>query len=392
MSDKKKSVIEEATLQYEKIEQVMNANSKLILRSLMAEEIENFVNGSMSEAEFEEDEIEDDSEGTKAGEEEMPEIESSEEEKEETEEMPEDSLEIDMGADEEEMPEDSLEIDMGADEEEMPEISTDVEMGTEPEFSSDCEMSPSIDTIDMVGASDEDVISVYKKLSAEDEIEVVSDNEVVITDPKSGSEYTVEFDTEKEEYDESVMDTKIMPEMSTEDDLYEVSMDDELTKGIEEKEEVTETAKKQKGTKNPAMKESVSIERYNTIVKENKEFKKILADFKTKLVETVIFNSNLTYVTKLFMEHSTTQSEKQNILKRFDNDVHSLNESQKLFKTIKNELATKSNISESVDSKLNKIVTNGSSKLNESTITKPKGYADESTKRIIDLFKRVENK
>jgi len=274
----------------------------------------------------------------------------------------------------------------------MPEISTDVEMGTEPEFSSDYEMSPSIDTIDMVGASDEDVISVYKKLSAEDEIEVVSDNEVVITDPKSGSEYTVEFDTEKEEYDESVMDTKLMPEMSTEDDLYEVSMDEELTKGIEEKEEVTETSKKQKGTKNPAMKESVSIERYNTIVKENKEFKKILADFKTKLVETVIFNSNLTYVTKLFMEHSTTQSEKQNILKRFDNDVHSLNESQKLFKTIKNELATKSNISESVDSKLNKIVTNGSSKLNESTITKPKGYADESTKRIIDLFKRVENK
>ena len=370
MSDKKKSVIEEATLEYEKIQQAMNANTKEVLRSLMAEEIESFVKETMTEADFEEEEIEDDSAATEAGEEEF-EIEDSEEE---TEKMPE------IGDSEEEN-------------EEMPEISTDIKMGTEiePEMTNDYEMSPSIDTINMMDASDEDVISVYKKLSGEDEIEVVSDNEVVITDPKSGSEYTVEINGKKGE--------------DVEESFYEISMDEEemSTEGYKEEmptegyeEEVTEATRgglpKQKGSKSPAMKESVSIEKYNAIVKENKEFKKILADFKTKLVETVVFNSNLTYVTKLFMEHSTTQPEKQNILKRFDNDVHSLNESQKLYKTIKNELATKSNISESVDSKLNKIVTNGSTKLNESTITKSKGYADESTKRIIDLFKRVENK
>jgi ribosomal protein S6E (S10) len=401
MSDKKKSVIEEATLEYEKIQQAMNANTKEVLRSLMAEEIENFVKETITEADFEEEEIEDDSAATEAGEEEteeMPEIEASEEE---TEEMPEISTDIEMDSEEET--------------EEMPEISTDIEMGTEvePEITSDFEMSPSIDTINMMDASDDDVISVYKKLSGEDEIEVVSDNEVVITDPKSGSEYTVEINGEKEEGIESVMDTEIEPEiegseeeMPTEEGVvYEVSMDEETIADTEGSEEVSETNRtlgggdetkgglpKQKGSKSPAMKESVSIEKYNAIVKENEEFKKILADFKNKLVETVVFNSNLTYVTKLFMEHSTTQPEKQNILKRFDNDVHSLNESQKLYKTIKNELATKSNISESVDSKLNKIVTNGSSKLNESTITESKGYADESTKRIIDLFKRVENK
>ena len=392
MSDKKKSVIEEATLEYEKIQQAMNANTKEVLRSLMAEEIESFVKETMTEADFEEEEIEDDSAATEAGEEEF-EIEDSEEE---TEKMPE------IGDSEEEtekMPEIG---DSEEENEEMPEISTDIKMGTEiePEMTNDYEMSPSIDTINMMDASDEDVISVYKKLSGEDEIEVVSDNEVVITDPKSGSEYTVEINGKKGE--------------DVEESFYEISMDEEemSTEGYKEEmptegykeemptegyeEEVTEATRgglpKQKGSKSPAMKESVSIEKYNAIVKENKEFKKILADFKTKLVETVVFNSNLTYVTKLFMEHSTTQPEKQNILKRFDNDVHSLNESQKLYKTIKNELATKSNISESVDSKLNKIVTNGSTKLNESTITKSKGYADESTKRIIDLFKRVENK
>ena len=38
------------------------------------------------------------------------------------------------------------------------------------------------------------------------------------------------------------------------------------------------------------------------------------------LAETVVFNSNLTYVTKLFMEQTTTKDEKQGILKRFDEE------------------------------------------------------------------------
>ena len=47
--------------------------------------------------------------------------------------------------------------------------------------------------MDMTGASDEDVISVYKKLSGDDEIEVVSSNEVNIKDPISGAEYNVKM-------------------------------------------------------------------------------------------------------------------------------------------------------------------------------------------------------
>jgi uncharacterized protein YlxP (DUF503 family) len=101
-----------------------------------------------------------------------------------------------------------------------------------------------------------------------------------------------------------------------------------------------------------------------------------------------VFNSNLTYVTKLFTEHATTKVEKQNIIKRFDEDVLSLKESKKLYKTIVNELETRKPISESVENKIIKEATTSSSRqLNEST-----AYVDPSTKRILDLINRVERK
>jgi hypothetical protein len=121
---------------------------------------------------------------------------------------------------------------------------------------------------------------------------------------------------------------------------------------------------------------------------ENQEFRTALKEFRTKLVETVVFNSNLTYVTKLFTEHATTKVEKQNIIKRFDEDVLSLKESKKLYKTIVNELETRKPISESVENKIIKEATTSSSRqLNEST-----AYVDPSTKRILDLINRVERK
>jgi hypothetical protein len=119
---------------------------------------------------------------------------------------------------------------------------------------------------------------------------------------------------------------------------------------------------------------------------ENLEFRTALKEFRNKLVETVVFNSNLTYVTKLFTEHATTKSEKQNIIRRFDEEVSNLKESKKLYKTIVNELETRKPINESVENKIIKEATSSSSKqLNEST-----AYVDPSTKRILDLINRVE--
>jgi hypothetical protein len=135
--------------------------------------------------------------------------------------------------------------------------------------------------------------------------------------------------------------------------------------------------------------------KYNNLLAEtkdlrgkNEEYKEALKQFRTMLAETVVFNSNLTYVTKLFMEQTTTKDEKQGILKRFDEEVSTLKESKKLYRTIVSELSSRKPMTESIDRKLNKDVTSGVSKqLNEST-----AYIDKETQRIKDLMNRVEKR
>ena len=153
---------------------------------------------------------------------------------------------------------------------------------------------------------------------------------------------------------------------------------DNLKESIKNKNLLSETTKKY----NSLLTETQKLK------EENEEFRKALKEFRTKLVETVVFNSNLTYVTKLFMEHSTTKVEKENILKRFDTEVSTIKESKKLYKTISNELTNRKPINESVENRFtNKLNTSVSKQLNENT-----AYVDQSTKRIIDLINRVEKK
>ena len=148
-------------------------------------------------------------------------------------------------------------------------------------------------------------------------------------------------------------------------------------------------------SKKPTMTINEVANKYNTLLAEakdlrgkNEEYKQALKQFRTMLAETVVFNSNLTYVTKLFMEHSTTKDEKQAILKRFDEEVSTLKESKRLYKTIVNELSSRKPMNESIDRKLNKDVSSGVSKqLNEST-----AYIDKETQRIKDLMSRVEKR
>jgi hypothetical protein len=154
-------------------------------------------------------------------------------------------------------------------------------------------------------------------------------------------------------------------------------------------------AKLQNESKKPKMTINEVANKYNTLLAEardlrgrNEEYKEALKKFRTMLAETVVFNSNLTYVTKLFMEHSTTKDEKQVILKRFDEEVSTLKESKRLYKTIVNELSSRKPMNESIDRKFNKDVSSGVSKqLNEST-----AYIDKETQRIKDLMNRVEKR
>ena len=397
MADKK-SILEEALLDIKNIQSALNANTKEILRSVAKEEINGVVKESLIDEVYEEEELE---------------LEPAE-----------------MGGEEEGSEEDGLGDIEGSEEE--PEMGSELGMNTDVLGGAE---------MDMTAASDDDVIAIYKKLSGEDEIEIVGDEihlnisepgeYIVKTGGKEAEEEELELEPaemggEEEESDDVEYEIEMGDEEEENeipDDLVPADEEGEEEEGEEEEEEVealeekisvgtgmsvgTHRNKTAAGSigasENPkSMNESLkakqlvseTTKKYNTLLTEarklkteNEEFRSALREFRTKLVETVVFNSNLTYVTKLFLEHSTTKTEKDVIIKRFD-EATNLKESKKLYKTIGGELESRKPINESLESKIIKEATTSTSKqLNEST-----AYVDPSTKRIMDLINRVEKR
>ncbi|MEI6879807.1 MAG: hypothetical protein WCK82_00500 [Bacteroidota bacterium] len=421
MADKK-SILEEALLDIKNIQSALNANTKEILRSVAREEIDGVVKESLTKEVYEEEEVD------SVNEESHKEHEAGESEKEE-------KAEHGKGGSEKKEKAESKKMTEGMDTEGMETEGMGAEGMAYEEGMDDLGAS---EELDMTSASDEDVIAIYKKLSGDDEIEIVGDEiHLSVSEPGEYVIKTSDLEAAPE------MEPEMEPEMGDEegDVDYEIEMGDEEDgeeptdlmpvddeEGEEEEEEETEEETEEPieekisigtgmsvGThrnktaagsigapENPkAITESAkklvseTTKKYNLLLtetrklkSENEQFRGALKEFRTKLVETVVFNSNLTYVTKLFTEHATTKGEKQNIIKRFDELVTNLKESKKLYKTIANELESRKPISESVENKIIKEATTSSSKqLNEST-----AYVDPSTKRILDLINRVERK
>ena len=132
--------------------------------------------------------------------------------------------------------------------------------------------------------------------------------------------------------------------------------------------------------------ESVEAE-VKMLREKNEEYRKALNVFREKLNEVAIFNSNLAYATRLFTEHSTTKKEKLNILRRFD-DVETLKESKNLYQSIKGELSKpeiKKSITESVENKIQKTVSTGSS----TTLIESKTYENPQFMRMKDLMSKL---
>jgi len=442
MADKKKSILDEALLDAKRIQEALNANSKEILASVTKEEIDSIVKESLEEDYLEED------------------VDDTEEE-------------LEVTADDAGMEDEAEgEIEVGTSDDETGDDIESDELEGDYESGMDAEASDDEIEMDMTAASDDDVIAVYKKLTGDDEIEVVIDTdaseiqisveepgEYVIKTDEAGEEpmeeeymeekemeegehmeekEMCEDDAMEEEYmeeehmeegideimyeialDEETMEEETMEEgehmeekeMCEDDAMEEEYMEEEMTEEGEKLEELISKNHADEGkaggdlttTKAPGAEqaakyyghetnESKVIEKYNTLLTEakelkgkNEEYKQALKQFRTMLAETVVFNSNLTYTTKLMMEHSTTKDEKENILKRFDNEVSTLKESKKLYKTIESELKNRKPINESIENKIIKEVsTSKSAQLNEST-----AYVDKETSRIMDLMKRV---
>jgi hypothetical protein len=130
-----------------------------------------------------------------------------------------------------------------------------------------------------------------------------------------------------------------------------------------------------------------STQEVTMLREKNEEYRKALNVFREKLNEVAIFNSNLAYATRLFTEHSTTKKEKINILRRFD-DVETLKESKNLYQSIKGELSKpeiKKSLSESVENKIQKTVSTGSS----TTLIESKTYENPQFMRMKDLMSKL---
>jgi len=396
-----KSILEQALLQVNTLEEAVKQNAKGILSSVMKQEL----NELLKESEEEEEEV--------AAEEEA--MNPEEEESKDMSEQP--------ASDEEE--EDDAEE---ADDEEMPSINDEPSKDVDDESPAMDDM-PSMDEpadddmLDMTGASDEEVLKVFKAMSDEDGIVVKKDgNNIELKD--EDDEYIIKLDESEEEEEGEVSEEEeieipedwneeesmeeVAEEEASEETVYEIELDDEDMEDSEKESEMaeedameveaTEAARTKwnkhgdKGGSDRAGLKSKKVfaagainEEVENLKKQNSEYKKALVLFKEKLNEVAVFNANLAYATRLFTEHSTTKQEKLNILKRFDS-ISTINESKNLYNSIKAELETKKPVTESV---VEKIATTPSSSSSQEMLAESKAYENPQFRRMKDLMSKL---
>ena len=198
---KNTNLIDDAILDIDKIQKLLKENTEEILRATMRGEINNVLKEDLSDDEYEEEDVDVDAMDTVTDTEADNDVDSLDVE------TPDGGLdidvpdgedaEIDLGADISDL---GAEVDLGADE-----VGLDTEVGLEPEV------------MDLTGVSDDEVISVFKKLNDTDEIEIVSNNEVNIKDPESGNEYHVKMGGGSEVDDEPIYDVALDNEIDDEE-------------------------------------------------------------------------------------------------------------------------------------------------------------------------------
>ena len=390
MAEKKKSIIEEALLEAKTLEDALKANTKEMLSAHMSKEIESIVESSLREQDEETIELDDiELKGSADDMDVELELDNEDDDSEESEEL---GMEVmDLPDDGEEVAD--IELDLDTD------LDLDLDGGEELELDLEpmgMELGMD-DVLDMTMSSDDEVVTVFKKLGPDDEVEVVKDADGIhLTDNETGAEYYIKESLEEMEMVDE--DDEMCEGCGMDEDdevMYEMDEDHTLarTKGYQRKgghrnRQTSETRNSRKPviTRKPktnTVAESKMLKEYNELKGKNTEYKKALNIFKDKLNEVALFNTNLAYVNRLFTENSTTKKEKMLILKRFDN-ADTIKESKSIYKTIKTELDAKTPISESVENKVNKTVKSSKSDLNEST-----AYVDPQISAIKDLMKRI---
>ena len=403
-----KSILEQALLQVQNLEEAVKQNAKGILASTMKEELKDLLKESLEE---EEEVAKEEEEETPIDEQPTPE---EEEDDMSDDEATADDTENDTDLDNE--PSKDIEgLDGGADSE-----------GDSFELPNLDDADEDDDVMDMTTASDDEVLKVFKAMKPEDGIVVKKDGDNI--DFNTGEdEYIIKLDGEDSLETEDTMelpvdgldseeDTTDFPpvsdDMAGDDDseleeeeetIYEIELDEEeeeeeeeVSEEEEESKEIeaTEAARTQandvrgegprQGMKYKAGRHEMNEEVEN-LKKQNAEYKKALVLFKDKLNEVAVFNANLAYATRLFTEHSTTKQEKLNILKRFDT-VSTMNEAKSLFNTIKTELGSKTTVTESVATKISNTPSSSSS---TEVLAESKAYENPQFRRIKEMMSKI---
>ena len=431
-----KSILEQALLQVQNLEEAVKQNAKGILASTMKEELKDLLKESLEEEEEDEVMEQPETETDPEGEEEQGVTADDESADDESEEDVDTDVDTDTDLDNLDSTDD-VDSDVDADVD-MDDMGTD--MGTDMESMGDEGSMDDEDVMDMTGASDDEVLKVFKAMKPEDGIVVKKDgnnvefgdgeNEYIIkldsedSDLDTGMDMGADLDTDVDsdvdsDVDMSGMDTDVdsdlesdvdtetdMEDVDAEDELeadeetiYEIELDEEDEVEEPKKVEATEAARTKSnphGNKNgmkraglpskKMYKAGSSInEEVETLKKQNAEYKKALVLFKDKLNEVAVFNANLAYATRLFTEHSTTKQEKLNILKRFDT-VSTMNEAKSLFSTIKTELGSKTTVTESVAKKISNTPSTSSS---TEVLSESKAYENPQFSRIKEMMRKI---
>ena len=138
----------------------------------------------------------------------------------------------------------------------------------------------------------------------------------------------------------------------------------------------------------PKTKRHVSTEaNYQEIVAENKKLKaenkvlkETLLSLKKNLSEAYVTNVNLGKITKLFLENTTSQAEKVDIVNRFSNEAKTVEQSNVLYESIKRELNKNVNTQMNINESMTKA---NAETINETT------YKSAELLKSIDLMNRM---
>lgn len=294
------------------------------------------------------------------------------------------------------------------------------------------------DEYDLTNHSIEDVVKVFKKIDDNDSIIVkkLEDGKIEINDTENGAEYLIdlgegepETDVEDVNGDESIFDEDVEIEIEGEPESESNDENEELTESeteieldgaedmVDEKNmtqsisanrragHMTQTrianapgANNRDGAqliKNESRKiaeeynkklkkiESAYQTKFKKINEEIEEYKNTLMLFRDKLKENAVLNNNLAKYVKIVTENATTKDEKLDILKRFSNEANTIEDGNKLYESIKNELNKKETPSLQIDKQYN-VTTTPKQQVNEQII-----YQSSDLKETIDLMNRI---